>query len=191
MNGWLASLLVTSLTRPRDGFKQVLKIQLLGSELAAALLAVAILATLVNGAFARMPGAPQDFMQALILTQPILVAVLQAVSIPIVAGMSMLLARLFGGKGSFRDSLYLVIWIDVVMLCIQVVLLILGLLISPALAAGGAMLAMLWSLYALAAGIQTIHGFRYLALVLLVILGLGLALVLLMAMAGVTPAGIA
>ena len=192
MNGWLAKVLVASFSNPRLAARMVLGQNFSNSEIFGLAVLVAIVLTFANsfvGYFVANANAPGvEFIRK----QPILTAVFQLVGIPIGAAISLGLSRLFGGKGSFRDTMVVFIWLNSAMVLVQVVFVFALPIIAPMADALG-LAALVWALVAYACGLVEIHGFKNVYLVIAALIGLGivffLAIIVLATYLGLGPAG--
>ena len=192
MNGWLAKVLVASFSNPRLAARMVLGQNFSNSEIFGLAVLVAIVLTFANsfvGYFVANANAPGvEFIRK----QPILTAVFQLVGIPIGAAISLGLSRLFGGKGSFRDTMVVFIWLNSAMVLVQVVFVFALPIIEP-MARPLGLAALVWALVAYACGLVEIHGFKNVYLVIAALIGLGivffLAIIVLATYLGLGPAG--
>ena len=96
---------------------------------------------------------------AAILGRPLLGAVVQLAALVIVVFLTVRIGRLFGGIGGFWDALALVVWLNAVMVLVQVVQLV-ALALVPPLAAALAIATILWALWAFANFVAELHGFQ-------------------------------
>ena len=192
MNGWLAKVLVASFSNPRLAARMVLGQNFSNSEIFGLAVLVAIVLTFANsfvGYFVANANAPGvEFIRK----QPILTAVFQLVGIPIGAAISLGLSRLFGGKGSFRDTMVVFIWLNSAMVLVQVVFVFALPIIAPMADALG-LAALVWALVAYACGLVEIHGFKNVYLVIAALIGLGIvfliAITVLATYLGLVPVG--
>lgn len=183
-------LLIETLARPRDGAKRVLADLPGVPVLIEAAIAVSC-AGLVMAYFVGMlsPGQMDPVTQSM-LRNPLAGAVFQFAALLGIVGLTVAMGRAFGGVGEFRGALALTVWLNVVMLTLQIVQI--GLMIVlPPLAPIVALAALLWAIWAFAGFVAELHGFRNQAAVLggvlLGMVGLFVALSILMAMLGLTP----
>lgn len=136
------------------------------------------------------PGADETAALGALLGQPILIAVLQAASLLMIAGVMAKVGQMFGGRGNFADALLLVAWIAAIMLAMQIVLLLMAMIV-PALSGYvtlGFIAILIWLMATMA---RELHGFSSLAMVIFgtigTILVVSLILSVLLAMLGVMP----
>lgn len=101
-----------------------------------------------------------------ITRSPMVMAVVQLVVLLLVSGLVAGVGRMFGGRGQFADALWLLIWIDAIMLAIQLVQVVL-MFVFPLTAEmlGLAVIGLFfWLVIALT---KELHGFQNLGLVAL------------------------
>lgn len=164
LNEYLA-LARDSITKPGQAVAQVLGLNLPSDARWTALLAVValstILAALANALFpVPVEGSPFGILTA----QPLRMALMQLI-VMLVAAMAMArVGQLFGGTGRFMDALLLVVWIEAVLLGIQVAQSVL-MLLFPLSAALLGLVAIALFFWLLANFTKELHGFRHLGLV--------------------------
>jgi len=121
----------------------------------------------------------------LVLTSPLETAALQAVVLLATIQMVWWGGRLQGGSGSFPDALLVMVWLQFLMLVVQVIQLVL-MVLAPALAVALTLASFVLFLWLLTNFVAELHGFRSLLAVFAglvfgaVVLAFGLALVLLL-----------
>lgn len=183
-------LLMETLARPRDAAKRVLAgipgVPLL-IEAAVAVTCAGLVMGFVVGALS--PEAMDPVTQS-VLRNPLAGALFQFAALLGIVWVTVAMGRMFGGIGDFRGALALTVWLNFVMLALQVVQI--GLMVVlPPLAPIVALAALLWALWAFAGFVAELHGFGNQAVVLGGVLvgmvGLFVALSILMAMLGLTP----
>ncbi len=194
MNGWLAKILVASYSNPRQAARMVLGQNLSNPEIIGLAVLVSIVLTFANSLTAFFIASPDDPVQEFIRNQPILTAIFQLIGLPLGAAISLGLSRLFGGSGSFRDTVVVFIWLNSAMALVQIVFIVLLPVIAPITAPLG-LVALVWAIVAYACGLAEIHGFRNIYLVIAAMFGLGIAFILaisvLAAVLGLVPVGAA
>jgi len=122
-------------------------------------------------AFAAMMAAPLDL------------ALGHAVAFLLLTGAIYAMGRAVGGQGSFADSLTILVWFQLVLLCVQLVLLLVQLLVPP-LVNVTSIVAMVLFFWLLTGFVAELHGFKSLGMTFLgiiaamVILALALTVVL-------------
>lgn len=192
MRGWLARLLVASYMNPRQAARDVLRLPLSNTDMVGLVVLAAILLTLGIWLLEMVAGVESDPFQEFVKSQPLLIAAIQLVSIPVGASISMAIARLFGGRGSFRNSIIVIVWLNGAMAILQIALLLIVPVVPP-LAAPLFFLALVWFLIAYASGMAEVHGFRNIYLVIAAMLALFVLFIVLVnylaLKAGFVPAG--
>ncbi|TGN67134.1 YIP1 family protein [Paracoccus liaowanqingii] len=122
--------------------------------------------------------------------QPLILAGLQLVAIVLGAGLMTGIGRMFGGTGRFEDALLLTVWIEVMLLIVQVIQIVLS-LVLPAAAGILGILAIAMFLWLTVQFTKALHGFTSGPKVLLVMFGtllvMGFVLSFLMAAMGLMP----
>ena len=183
-------LVVDSFLRPRVAAKRVLALGLPAEFLLEAAVLVTA-AGVVLGYLAMLtdPGA-LDRVSATILGRPLLGAVVQLAALAVVVVLTARIGRIFGGSGGLHGALCIVVWLNAVMVLIQVVQLG-ALAIAPPVAAALAIATILWALWAFSSFVAELHGFRSTAIVIgvvvltSIVLFFGTAMIL--AVLGITP----
>lgn len=141
----------------------------------ALLAAVSISAMLAWLAAAMFSAPADDGTQVIILSQqPMVLAVMQMGAIVMAAGLMSGVGRMFGGHGRFGDALLLTVWIEVLLLVVQVVQLGLS-LVLPSVAGMLGILAMGLFLWLTVQFTKTLHGFTSTPKVVLGLIGTALA----------------
>jgi hypothetical protein len=173
--------LSASFTAPRMTARGLIDRPFTASDILSATAVLAIAVTFLNLFVARLagPGAAAEPLQRFIAEQPMLMALIQFVSVPVGASISLGLARLFGGTGSFRNTMVASIWLNAMVVVLQLVFLVLHRFLGPAqplfLVAG-----IIWWLVAYAGALCEIHGFRSIAMVIGAMIGIFMAFIILM-----------
>ena len=163
----------------------------------ALLLAVSVSGLLawLSSALVRMPAdlpPGEDAALALIAAQPLMIAVLQLGAILLAAGLMSAVGRAFGGQGRFEDALLLTVWIEIVMLIVQIVQ-TLAMLILPPLAGIFGVIAIALFLWLTVQFTKALHGFtstaRVAAVMLATVLVAGFVMSFVAAAFGLMPGG--
>lgn len=157
----------------------------------AALLTVslsAILAMLSALIFGMTPGDLPPMLAA--LYSPLAMAGVQFCAIILAAGLMTSVGRLFGGVGRFEDALLLTVWIEMMLLLVQVVQLVASVILPPVAGLLGIVSIVLF-LWLTVHFVKALHGFRNVLLVFLSLIGtafaIGFALSFLAAAFGLLP----
>lgn len=96
----------------------------MGSRIMAVVLAAALSTLLVilsNMLFPIEVTSPLSDAFERIMARPLALASVQAIGLVIAAWLMAVLGRLFGGKGQFGDALLVVVWIQIILIAVQVV----------------------------------------------------------------------
>ncbi|WEF25417.1 Yip1 family protein [Paracoccus sp. S3-43] len=157
----------------------------------ALIVAVSVSALLTSLAAMLVNGPDPDGTQVVMLSrQPMALAAMQLVAIVLAAGLMSGVGRLFGGHGRFEDALLLTVWIEVLLLLIQVVQLVLS-LVLPGVAGLLGLAAIALFLWLTVQFTKALHGFRNSAKVALGLIGTafvaGFVLSLIAAALGILP----
>lgn len=158
--------------------------------LVAAVSVSAVLAWIATVIFAPPPAAEEAGEGVMLMAQPMVLAALQMGAILLGAGLMTGVGRLFGGTGRFEDALLLTVWIEVLLLIVQIAQLALA-LVTPALASLVSIGALVMFLWLTVHFTRALHGFRSGFKVFLGVLGTiilaGFALSLIAASLGLLP----
>ncbi len=187
-----SQLVIDSLVRPRDAARRVLSLNVGFQVLAETALAVVCLGMVLGYLSVLLTPGAADAISATILARPLAGAAVQAAIVAIAALLVYRVGRLFGGGGDLQGALAIVVWLNMVMLGIQV-LQIVALLVMPPVAQMLAIATMIWIVWAMASFVAELHGFQRLlpvigAVILTAFLAL-FALAFLMSMFGLVPQG--
>lgn len=157
----------------------------------ALVLAVSLSGLLAYGSTLLFP-LPSDEGAAVfsISRQPLVLAGMQLVAIVLGAGLMAGVGRMFGGHGRFEDALLLTVWIEVMLLVVQVAQIVLSLAL-PGLAGILGIIAVALFLWLAVQFTKALHGFTSGPKVLLVMFGtllvMGFVLSFFMAALGLMP----
>lgn len=155
----LLALVRLTLQAPRQGARRVMDLNLpISGRWLALVLVAACSAIGTHFSIALMPPEQRDTLLALI-TSPLRTALLQAGIWAVIAGAIAAGGRMRGGTGTFPDALILMVWLQFILLCVQLVQVAVGLFV-PVLAdlIGLAGLGLL--LWLLTNFVAELHGFR-------------------------------
>jgi hypothetical protein len=129
---------------------------------------------------------------AAILQAPIVGASLQLGVMAVVVLATALIGRQFGGRGSIPAALTMIVWLNVVLLVIQLAQ-IAALLVAPPVASLLAFATLFWLIWAFASFVTELHGFsnplKVLGGVIACMIMLFFGLTLLLAFLGFAPQG--
>lgn len=186
------TLAVQTLRQPEEAARWLIALNLpMPVRWMALVLAVALSGILAFAATAIL-GAPQDDAAPVmaITGQPLVLAGTQLVAIVLGAGLMAGVGRMFGGRGRFEDALILTVWIEVMLLMVQLAQIVLSLAL-PALAGMLGILAVALFLWLTVQFTKALHGFTSGPKVLLVMFGtllvMGFVLSFFMAALGLMP----
>ncbi|MFB2595073.1 YIP1 family protein [Paracoccus sp. p4-l81] len=153
-----------AVTRPAQAVPRILNLAppVEGRWMAAAVVVAlsAILAWLASQLFP----VPVDTPWSPLTRSPLTMAGVQLVVLIVVSGMVARVGQLFGGKGSFADALWLIVWIDAMMLVIQVAQVLL-MLIFPLTAEVLGLVAVGLFFWLVVSFTKELHGFAHIGLV--------------------------
>lgn len=137
-----------------------------------ALLASVSISAILTWIAATVFSAPPDagVQPVLLIQQPMVMAVSQMGAIVLAAGLMAGVGRLFGGTGSFEDALLLTVWIEILLLLVQVVQLGVA-LVLPGMAGMLGIVAIVLFLWLTVQFTKTLHGFRNALKVMLGLIG--------------------
>ena len=153
--------------------------------------AVSVSALLASFAAVLFSTPGPDGTQIVTLSrQPMMLAAMQLAAIVLAAGLMSGVGRMFGGGGRFEDALLLTVWIEVLLLLVQVAQLALS-LILPGVAGLLGLAAVVLFLWLTVQFTKALHGFRNSVKVALGLLGTafvaGFVLSLIAAALGILP----
>jgi hypothetical protein len=160
----LSALVRLTLQAPREGARRIMALDLPISARWLALVLVAVGSAIgTHVSIALMPPEQREMMLSLIAS-PLRTALLQAGIWAVIAGLIASGGRMRGGTGSFPDALILVVWLQFILLCLQLVQVVAG-IVLPILAdlIGLAGLGLL--VWLLTNFVAELHGFRSLVAV--------------------------
>lgn len=157
----LKALLFLTLRNPSQMARLLIGLGLpVSARWMALLLAVSVSGLLAwfAGQLAPMPAELRTpFTDA--ISQPLAMAGMQFCAVVVAAGLMAGVGRLFGGQGRFEDALLLTVWIEAVLLVIQLLQLVV-VLVFPALASILGMIAIMLFFWLTVQFTKELHGFR-------------------------------
>ena len=188
--GLWRDLVVETVTRPRAAARRLIEMRVPGIRLVEAALVISCLGILFAFATMKIGGGLIDPVSARLLSMPFLAAALEFGMMLLMSWVTWKVGALFGGAGSLGSAATLVVWLNGLLLLVQLAqLLALGFL--PALAAALSLIGMALALWIFANFVTELHGFGNPLMVMggIVLTGLVLliALGLLFAILGLTP----
>ncbi|PWK62473.1 Yip1 family protein [Roseicyclus mahoneyensis] len=179
-----------TVSNPREGAETVLSLGVPRQAMWLAFALVIVLSMLLGDLLYLLAGLPQGGP----LTGPmgssaVVMGGLQAALLYMMAHAITQIGRLFGGTGRFEEALLLIVWLQFIFLCVQVVQLA-ALLLIPPVAGLITILALGLFLWLLVNFIATLHGFTSLGMVFVMTLLSGFAILvslsLVLTMLGIT-----
>jgi hypothetical protein len=174
----IISLARLTLEDPRQGARQLLALDVpLPARTAGLLLMAVISALLMQIGFMLLPPA-DDRLTAFMMASPLRTAVIQWLILATSVLMIHRVGRAWGGTGSLPDALLIVVWLQVIMLAVQVVQLV-ALVIAPPLAGLVNIAGMAIFFWLICSFIAELHGFASRLKVLAGVLGTSFLLALL------------
>lgn len=189
----LRQLVIDSFVAPRTAARAVLASGVPAGALLQAGVAVTCIGLVLGYLAMWLSGGAVDPVSAAVLRAPLIGALAQFAMMALVAWLTFRIGRLFGGAGGFWGAVTVVVWLNAVMLGIQVVQ-IGALALVPPLAGLIAVATLLWLLWAYANFVSELHGFASPVMVLGVALLSGVVLIfgvtLIAAILGIAPQGI-
>ncbi len=181
----VVALLRETLSDPKASARRIMALPLPMSARWQALLLVVVLSVLFGQ------------LSVLLMTEagmpnPLQAGVVQGMALLIMVFAAHGVGRLMGGRGQFDQALILVVWLQAVMVAIQLVQVV-ALLVVPALSALIGVLGMALFLWLLTNYVAVLHGFESLgkvfAVILLTLFGIAMVLAMLLQMLGIAPPG--
>ena len=169
-----------TIREPRAAARWVLQLGLPVPARWTALALMAVLSTLLVMLDLQIIGAPGDPMVQAALANPMPLAAVQMLILALSAWLMARIGQIFGGTGQFSDAVMLVVWMQAVLLVLQVAQ-ILAALVSLPLSEVVAFAGFAISMWLMTNFVAELHGFTSLTRVFLGILGSGLTLVVALA----------
>ncbi len=181
--GHLLRMARETITNPREGAATILGLHLSVPALRVAFGLVVVLSMLLGELAVLISPPPPEGM---LNVSPVVMGLLQAAFMFVIAHAITLIGRWFGGTGRFEGALSLIIWMQFIFLCIQVVQLV-AMVIIPPVAGLITILAMGLFFWLLVNFIAALHSFTSLGMIFVatilsafgIIFGLSLILTLL------------
>lgn len=188
----MLQLMIATLLNPRLAAPQVFRWAFGHNELVLAAALVAALSGLHGGISRLLVPLPEEF-ENLIIATPIGMAIIQLVSIFVVAALIYRVGRAFGGHGDYLNALKTTVWVSLAGLALALISLVM-MLVAPILAQMFELATVFWMFFIFAVFIQQLHGFESLfttmagAFGTLLVVAIGVATAL--AVLGVMPVGV-
>lgn len=161
----LPELMRRTVSDPQGAARQIIAMELPASALWQALVLVVVLSVIAAQitTMLMVPAGDEALLPAL-FTSPILLGFVQgSILVLMVFGIHWV-GRSFGGTGAFEDAIAVVVWLQFLLVCLQVVQGLLG-LVAPALSGLVGIAALVGFFWLLTQFIMVLHGFQSAALV--------------------------
>lgn len=188
---WIISEAVETVRRPRDVAQRFIAADLPTGTVWEALALVVIVSVIFGQLTVYLMGAHMAGSMGM-LASPLFLGGAQFVLLALSAMAIHVIGRLMGGQGQFSGALVLVTWLQVVMVCLQV-LQTLAFVLLPPLGVILGYVGVVLFLWLLTNFVAVLHGFNSLGLVFAMILlsafGLAFVFSLVLAGLGLVPAG--
>lgn len=182
---------IMTVANPREGALMILRQHLPRPVLWLCLLTIVVV-SVIMGQGTLLLAVGEDQLVSPLLANPFFMCVTQLVLLAIMAYVIHAVGRAFKGTGSFDDSLALVVWLQVVLACLQVVQTV-ALFVAPVVADLLGIAGLVLFLWLLTNFVALQHGFKALAPVFVIILvtafGLTFAFSLVLSLLGVISPG--
>lgn len=184
----IMTLAELTLQDPRRATRALLALGLPLPARTLGLLLVAVVSALVMSIQIGFGAGQVDPMIAILTASPFRAALLQWLALALSALMVHGIGRACGGKGNLPDAILITVWLQFLLLGLQVFQLVAG-LVSPALAGMIGLASLALFLWLLTAFVTELHGFRSRGVVFVGILASGLSAGLIIAFAIVLLVG--
>lgn len=154
-----------TVSNPREGAETVLSLGLPRQALWLAFALVVVLSMLLGDLLYMLADLPQDgAMTGPLGASPLVMGLMQGAFLFLMAHAVTHVGHLFGGTGRFDEALALIVWLQFIFLCVQVLQLA-AVLVIPPMAGLITMLAVGLFFWLLVNFIATLHGFTSLGMV--------------------------
>jgi hypothetical protein len=179
--GTLLRLARDTITDPREGATTVLSFAPPRQALWLMFAIVVVLSLFMGELVFLISPVPDGALSGPYQSSPILLGLLQAAFLFVMVHAITFIGRWFGGTGRFEEALLLMVWLQFIFLCVQVIQLI-ALVIIPPMAAVITLLALGLFLWLLVNFIAVLHGFTSLGMVLVMTILSALAILFAMSL---------
>lgn len=184
----LLPLAVDSVRAPRPTFARLMQISISREALWQALILVVILSVLLADATTRVVLMGRDTEVEAVMLSPILFSAVQLGVLVLTIFSIFWVGRAMGGTGSFRGGLLVVVWLQFVMICLQLVQSVAMLLVPP-LSGIVVIAGLVIFMWLLTNFIAELHGFaslgRVFGMIMFCLIGVALGLAFLLTLIGV------
>ena len=151
-------LLADSVKRPRVAARRILDAGLSHALILEAAILVTCAGIVLGYLALRLAGEGTDSVSAAVLANPLIGAATQLAAMAVIIFLTVRIGRMFGGKGDIWGAAALVVWLNAMLVLIQVVQIAALALLTP-VAALIAIVALVWALWAYANFVAELHGF--------------------------------
>ncbi|MEM8570942.1 MAG: YIP1 family protein [Pseudomonadota bacterium] len=157
--GIWGELIIATLAQPKVAARRILELRLSAETLVEAALAVTCLGMICAFLAVQFNPAALDASTAFVVNNPLFGAAFQLGVLALAVLIIFRFGQLFGGKGTAIGALAIAVWLDFMMVLIQVVQ-VMMLLLLPPLATLLTFVAVFWIMWAIACFVGELHGFE-------------------------------
>lgn len=155
----LTYLAKLSLEDPRKAARTLLALDIPVPARTLGLMLMAVASAAIAHLNLMLLPSPEDPVTAFVLASPLRAAVMQWVAMALSVVVIYFVGRMRGGTGSLSDTLLIVVWLQVLMLALQMVQ-FLAMIIAPPLAALINLAGLVLGFWLMTSFIAELHGFR-------------------------------
>ena len=195
----IPDLIRQTFSDPRGAAARIMRLDLPASVLWEALALVVVLSVIAAQLTTILfmepgiaPGEEGEAMLPAFLTNPLLMGFIQGTILVMMSFAVYWIGRTFGGTGRLEDAIALVVWLQFLLVCLQVVQALLG-IVSPALSGLLGLAGVVLFFWLLTQFVLVMHGFQSAAMVFVMIvvsmLALTFALSMLLTLTGLVVLG--
>jgi hypothetical protein len=182
-----------TVSNPREGAETMLALGLPRQALWLAFALVVVLSMFLGDLLYLLAGLPEDgALTGPLMGSPIAAGLLQGAFLFLMAHAITYVGRAFGGTGRFDEALTLVVWLQFIFLCVQILQLV-AVLVIPPVAGLITLLAVGLFFWLLVNFVATLHGFTSLGMVFVMTILSGFTILfllsLILTLLGVTVEG--
>ena len=180
-----------TLTAPRQGARAALSLDLPRNALWLLFAIVVVVSMVLAQAVTLLMPIPEGLTseEASLLFSPVALGLVQAMLLFLVTHGIDKIGRIFGGQGSFDGALAVMIWLQFIFICLQVIQLVFIIIMLPAIADIIGILAFALFFWLLANFIAELHGFQstgqVFVMIIVTLIALAFALTLVFTILGI------